>query len=103
PELMRGQQAEWIGRLDEDYGNVRAALTWGHAQQDEHETGLRLVGALFWFWWIRCYLSEGSEWGQGVLARTGGAPGVPALEARIAAPARTGARAKACRCTGGML
>jgi predicted ATPase/DNA-binding SARP family transcriptional activator len=103
PELMGSQQAEWIGRLDEEYDNVRAALSWDQARQDDHDTGLRLVGALFWFWWVRCYLGEGAGWGRGVLARTGGAPGVPPLEAPAPEPDRTWARAKACRCTGGML
>jgi tetratricopeptide (TPR) repeat protein len=103
PELMRFRQAEWLARLDEEHDNIRAALAWCLAGPDRGEMGLQMVGALFWFWWTRCYHSEGRRWAEGMLARTGGAPGVPASEEWAAAPRRTGARAKACRCGGGMV
>jgi tetratricopeptide (TPR) repeat protein len=103
PELMRFRQAEWLARLDEEHDNVRAALAWCLAAQDRDETGLRMVGALFWFWLIHCYHSEGRRWGEGMLARTGGAPGIPACGEQSSAPSRTLARAKACRSTGGMI
>jgi predicted ATPase/DNA-binding SARP family transcriptional activator len=103
PELMRFQQAEWLARLDEEHDNVRAALAWCRSTPDRGEMGLRMVGALFWFWWIRCYHSEGRRQAEGILASTGGAPGIPASEAWTGAPHRTAARAKACRCGGGMV
>ena len=30
--------------------------------------GLRLVGALSWFWWMRGYLEEGTRWAEGFLS-----------------------------------
>jgi tetratricopeptide (TPR) repeat protein len=107
PELMRSRQAEWLERLDEEYDNVRAALAWSLEAAVPplipEEIGLRLVGTLFWYWWMRSYHTEGWDWAAGVLSRTGGAPGVPPLPERAGPPARTWARAKACRSAGGML
>lgn len=56
PELNGDDQAIWLRRLEEEQGNIRAALRW--APEHSPELGLRLVGALWLFWEIRGYLSE---------------------------------------------
>jgi predicted ATPase/transcriptional regulator with XRE-family HTH domain len=76
---FRGPQArEWMDRLTADYDNVRAALTWSLAAPDRAECGLRLAGALWWFWDKRS-LIEGETWLTRMLSRS---------QARVPAAAR---------------
>jgi len=56
PELNGDDQETWLRRLEEEQGNIRAALHW--APEHAPELGLRLAGALWLFWEIRGYLSE---------------------------------------------
>jgi predicted ATPase/class 3 adenylate cyclase len=61
PELTGGeQQAEWLQRLEEELGNVRAVLAW--TLDSALETGLRVAAALGGFWSKRGYLTEGRRW-----------------------------------------
>src|SRR5262249_52887539 len=52
--------AAWLNRLDSELANVRAALDWSVASRDI-EAGLRLAGALRWFWDLRGHAREGRE------------------------------------------
>jgi non-specific serine/threonine protein kinase len=61
PEL-RGPNAEtWLDRLEMEHSNIHAALecaqTLGYS-----DTGMRLVGALWRFWFQRGYFGEGQQW-----------------------------------------
>lgn len=58
-----------------EHDNLRAALAWS-ATGGDAETGLRLAGALGWFWEFRGYWSEGREWLEKLLQE---APAAPAL------------------------
>src|SRR5215217_6048991 len=58
PELRGAGQVAWIGRLETELPNLRAVLDWSLAGGDG-ETGLRLAGALYWFWWFRNHVAEG--------------------------------------------
>lgn len=80
-ELQGPQQASWLDRLSTEHDNLRAALRWS-VESGEADAGLRLGGALWRFWEIRGYLSEGRQWLMELLALSGDA-------------ARTAARAKA--------
>jgi predicted ATPase/class 3 adenylate cyclase/DNA-binding NarL/FixJ family response regulator len=89
PRLTTGEQRTWLDCLDREHDNLRAALTWSlqdkqTGRQADRETsrpglsrsmpslllvslprqelGLRLAAALWWFWWVRGYLSEGRAW-----------------------------------------
>src|SRR6185312_15952799 len=52
------EQAKLLQKVQEEYANLRAALRWT-VETGELETGLRLGAALWRFWQLRGYLSEG--------------------------------------------
>lgn len=59
--LMGAEQGTWLMRLEQEHGNLRAALR--HARATENAVqGLRLVRDLWRFWYARGYLHEGSVW-----------------------------------------
>ncbi len=70
PHLYRPRADSWLERLEPEDANLRVALAWCEARQDRVETGLRLAGALFWYWSLRGSLHEGRTWLQAILARS---------------------------------
>jgi predicted ATPase/DNA-binding XRE family transcriptional regulator len=61
PELRGPHQAEWLDRLEQEHGNLRATI--GRAlSAGEAETATRLGWALWVFWWLRGYQREGRRW-----------------------------------------
>jgi predicted ATPase len=60
----------WLERLEPEDANLRAALAWCLASQDRVETGLRLAGALAWYWFLRGSQHEGRTWLEAVLAKS---------------------------------
>jgi predicted ATPase/class 3 adenylate cyclase len=70
PELKGANQLEWLERLEAEHDNMRAALTWA-LKRKEVEVALRLGGALWWFWSMRGYHSEGRRWLEEALAMDG--------------------------------
>jgi predicted ATPase/class 3 adenylate cyclase len=59
------RQAEWLGRLDDEHANFRAALAWSlSAECVERGLSARLASALWVFWFRRAHLREGSRWIQ---------------------------------------
>jgi len=67
PHLRGPQQAEHMARLAAEYGNLRQALAWSLHTQNAGRS-LRLVAALWRFWWVRASLREGLQWMNSVLA-----------------------------------
>jgi predicted ATPase/class 3 adenylate cyclase len=80
PELRGAQQAEWLERLEQEHDNLRAALEWSVAREDDGEPALRLAGELGRFWYVRSYFGEGSHWLEVTRAKAGGA--APSVLAR---------------------
>ena len=73
PQLTGPHQGSALERLENAYGNLRAALGW--ARESGHgEQWLRLAASLWRFWYMRGYLSEGRNWLEGALAVTGAVP-----------------------------
>jgi non-specific serine/threonine protein kinase len=72
PQLIGPEQDQWLDRLEAEHDNLRAALGWARACEAGEE-GLRLVGALWRFWDVRGYLSEGRGWLETALASSGSA------------------------------
>lgn len=68
PQLLGPQQIDWLNRLDSEHDNIRAVLDWTFAE-GEVETAVRLCGAIWRFWYIRGFFSEGRHWLQLALAR----------------------------------
>ena len=70
--LRSVEAPRWLGRLNDELGNVRAALRWC-VDHDAAAIGARLVWALWRFWTMRGHLGEGARWVEDLLALTGGA------------------------------
>jgi non-specific serine/threonine protein kinase len=84
PKINGKDREFWLGRLDTEHDNLRAALAWSQ-ETAEAETALRLAGALSWFWFHREYWSEWRRW----------LDGTPAIRESLGGPGPTEARAKA--------
>jgi predicted ATPase len=54
-------EAEWLERFTLEHDNFRASLEW-LLENGEAEWGMRLGAALFRFWEVREYLTEGRYW-----------------------------------------
>ena len=68
--LTGRDQAEWLRRLDDDHGNLLAALAW-YASRGETDLELRLAAALARFWYIRGHLTHGSALLEAAIRRAG--------------------------------
>jgi predicted ATPase/Tfp pilus assembly protein PilF len=79
-------QVEWINQMEQEHGNLRAALEWSKGADGSAETCLRLAGALGLFWEARGYYAEGRERLAAILL-TEPARGRTAARARILARA----------------
>jgi len=75
----------WLGRLEREQGNLRAALAWAGAGAGADALGLRLAAALTPYWALRGQLTEGQAWLDALLA----------LDAVASRPAPTEVRARA--------
>lgn len=62
-QLRGPDQIAWLDRLEEEIHNIRAVLIWSMETPGEIEAGLRVAGALYWFWNTRAHFSdEGRAW-----------------------------------------
>jgi hypothetical protein len=65
-------QVAWLGRLEREHHNLRAALDWG--LRADSAAGLALAGRLWPFWLMRAHHSEGRQRLGALLAAPGSAP-----------------------------
>jgi len=73
PHLRHGpDQQQWIERVATDYDNVRAAMSF--ALEHDLTLGLRLVGRIMFFLYLRGGFAEAREWLDAVLPRAAGQP-----------------------------
>ncbi|HEX2035008.1 MAG TPA: LuxR C-terminal-related transcriptional regulator, partial [Chloroflexota bacterium] len=94
-ELKTAALPAWLECLEREHDNFRAALAWlvqraqepgpagapSEAAAEAAQLGLRLAGALWWFWHLHVHVAEGREWLATLL-------GLPAAAPRTAARAR---------------
>jgi predicted ATPase len=93
--LWSAERTRWLEYLDDEYDNLRWVLAWSQMEpvsaadmRMRAAVGLRLAGALSWFWFFRSSLREGRQW----LDRALGGMDAPAAGT---APPLAAARAKA--------
>ncbi len=60
PKLLLPDQVIWYKLFQAEHDNIRAVIEWS-AESDQAESALRLVGALWWFWWAQSSSSEGCD------------------------------------------
>jgi predicted ATPase/class 3 adenylate cyclase/DNA-binding CsgD family transcriptional regulator len=65
------QQAVLLELLEQEHDNLRAAMQWSLEQAGEGRAmALRLGGALYSFWFVRAYFSEGRDFLERALLRS---------------------------------
>jgi len=70
------RQVEWFARLDREHVNIQAALDYCLTEPGERESAMRILTALFHFyWWGRGWAREGRLW----LARVLDEPSPPTV------------------------
>lgn len=66
--LEGGQEGtDWLAAIDRDLANIRAALDW--AKDQEPALALRLVAAVWPYWFCKQELSEGQHWLRTLLSQ----------------------------------
>ncbi len=73
PYLTSTEQSVWLERLGVEHDNLRNAMRSALDRRD-HATALRLAGSIWWFWYLRGYLSEGRRWLEEAIAAAGAFP-----------------------------
>jgi tetratricopeptide (TPR) repeat protein len=70
PHLYGPERDTWLEHLRSEDVNLGAALAWSKENRGTVEIGLRLAGALSFFWFQTGYHREGLSWLEAMLART---------------------------------
>ena len=68
PVFLGPEYPMWSERLEREHDNLREVLRWAREAGDVC-AGLRVVGALSWFWWTHGYLHEGRRWAEALLSQ----------------------------------
>jgi predicted ATPase len=70
PQLYQGERDAWMERLESEDANLRAALSWCQEHSDAVQIGLRLAGALTFYWLLSGNVRDGRTWLDTMLVRT---------------------------------
>lgn len=77
--LSDADTADWLAQLRPELDNFRAALEWSAQDPARCEAGLRMMGALHWFWFAQGNFTEARQWLDRLLDQgQAAAPGVRA-------------------------
>lgn len=77
------ERQQWLDRIEADLDDLRSILAHSTTEATL-AAGLRVAGALNWFWYFRGYLTEGRTWLAALLAHQ---PSLPPATAPDSAPA----------------
>jgi predicted ATPase len=69
PDALALRQLEWIGVLDADHENLRAALEYGLSETAEAAAGLAMACDVWLYWETRGHLTEGRRHMDALLAQ----------------------------------
>ena len=61
-ELQGSHQTAWLHRIETEHDNLRNALAWCQERSSRGYEGMRLAAALWRFWMVRGYATEGERW-----------------------------------------
>jgi non-specific serine/threonine protein kinase len=103
PQLMQAQQAEWLSRLKTEHDNLRNALNWAieaatqgrrlsgdaNSMPEPAEAALRMAAALWRFWSVSGYFSEGFKLCEAALTIPNMGSVSPAIRAKFLKSAGT--------------
>jgi predicted ATPase/DNA-binding SARP family transcriptional activator/tetratricopeptide (TPR) repeat protein len=92
PEIRARNVAPWLDRIATELYNFRATLWWSRTSAGDCELGLRIAGALEYYWMFRNSF-EGRDWLEGLLAQE--AAEAAAMPQSVVDRVRLRARAKA--------
>lgn len=68
-KMWGSEQSLWLSILDEDYDDLRSALSWFSRMAGNEENLLRMTGSLWRYWEIRGHFTEGRGWLETALAK----------------------------------
>ncbi len=72
PELLGREPRSWLDYLEQEHDNIRSALAWSQVSDDRAAVGIKLAVALWQFWKLRGYFSEGRAWLERGLGKSSG-------------------------------
>jgi tetratricopeptide (TPR) repeat protein len=67
-ELYTADALRWLNWIEREHDNIRATLAWHLATPQGAEPSTMMINVLFWFWYRRGYVIEGSMWTDRLLA-----------------------------------
>ena len=68
------QQESWLVRLGAAHNDLLAALTWSLGDGGDPDRALSMTASLWWYWYVRGHVAEGSVWLRRTLAAASTAP-----------------------------
>lgn len=57
-----GEQETWLARLDAAHNDLIAALAWLLGEGGDPDGALAMTADLWWYWYVRGHMTEGSVW-----------------------------------------
>jgi non-specific serine/threonine protein kinase len=72
-KLNSFEQITWLNRIEQEFDNIRAALSWAMANR-LGEAALEIVASLLEFWVLKGYWVETRQWTEAALGAAGNAP-----------------------------
>ena len=76
---------QMMDRIEREYNNCCAALAWSLTDEGDGTLGLQLAVALYSFWKVRGYFSEGRQWLHNTLTRCSDQPSILVARAQACA------------------